>query len=132
MFSVADALAPQKIVGGTRAAPGEFPYMASIRYLGHHCCGGAIIGPRHILTAAHCFRGFIPHMSSLYSVATGSVSSSGGNIHTCNKVILHPHYHVNSPHWANDIAIVKVSSLVRTFSSMTTKKLNALTVWHLW
>jgi secreted trypsin-like serine protease len=37
------------VVGGTRAGAGEFPFMV---YLGG--CGGSMIAPRVVLTAAHC------------------------------------------------------------------------------
>lgn len=42
-------------MGGERAEFGEFPHQVSIRDLGAHICGGAIISSTHILTAAHCF-----------------------------------------------------------------------------
>jgi secreted trypsin-like serine protease len=40
------------VVGGTDAAQGEFPWMTRLS-MG---CGGAVIAPRVILTAAHCVR----------------------------------------------------------------------------
>jgi secreted trypsin-like serine protease len=38
------------VVGGTNAAPGEFPWMVRLS-MG---CGGAVVAPRVVLTAAHC------------------------------------------------------------------------------
>lgn len=43
-----------RIVGGTEAVPHSFPWLVSIQYSGKHICGGALIHPKFILTAAHC------------------------------------------------------------------------------
>ena len=47
-----------KIVGGTPAQPGQFPFAASLKiksfYSYIHFCGGAAISQEYILTAAHC------------------------------------------------------------------------------
>lgn len=46
-----------RIVGGTKAEPGEFPYQVRLNIRsrrGSSLCGGVIIDQRHILTAAHC------------------------------------------------------------------------------
>lgn len=44
-----------RIVGGTEAKPHSWPWQISLQYRGRHLCGGSLIGPNHILTAAHCF-----------------------------------------------------------------------------
>lgn len=46
-----------RIVGGTKAEPGEFPFQVRLNIRsrrGSSLCGGVIIDQRHILTAAHC------------------------------------------------------------------------------
>lgn len=46
-----------RIVGGSKAEPGEFPYQVRLNIRsrrGSSLCGGVIMDKRHILTAAHC------------------------------------------------------------------------------
>ncbi|XP_017870423.1 PREDICTED: serine protease SP24D [Drosophila arizonae] len=43
-----------RIVGGRRASAGQFGHQVSLRYFGHHICGGSIISASYVLTAAHC------------------------------------------------------------------------------
>ena len=45
-----------RIVGGKEAIPNSIPWQINIRYKGDESsfCGGSIIAPNRILTAAHC------------------------------------------------------------------------------
>eukprot|EP00063_Salmo_salar_P030861 XP_014005696.1 PREDICTED: transmembrane protease serine 3-like [Salmo salar] len=47
-----------RIVGGNISEPGQFPWQASLHDQNQHLCGGSIISPRWIVTAAHCVYGF--------------------------------------------------------------------------
>jgi secreted trypsin-like serine protease len=52
---VPPSVAQPRIIGGTDVAPGTFPFLASL--LGSfngHSCGGTLIAPDLVLSAAHC------------------------------------------------------------------------------
>ena len=42
------------IVNGMDASPREVPWQVSIQEFGKHFCGGSVIHPYFVLTAAHC------------------------------------------------------------------------------
>ncbi|XP_054853557.1 transmembrane protease serine 13 isoform X2 [Eublepharis macularius] len=44
-----------RIVGGTESSASKWPWQVSLQYGSTHICGGTIIDPLWVLTAAHCF-----------------------------------------------------------------------------
>uniref|UniRef100_A0A8D0DZV5 Peptidase S1 domain-containing protein n=1 Tax=Salvator merianae TaxID=96440 RepID=A0A8D0DZV5_SALMN len=50
-------MAQGKIVGGSKAWPGAWPWLVSVRLNGDLMCGGVLVADTWVLTAAHCFTG---------------------------------------------------------------------------
>ncbi|XP_032671110.1 uncharacterized protein LOC116844093 [Odontomachus brunneus] len=96
---------PEPIVGGNLASPGQFPYQISLRQGGSHTCGGTIIDARTIVTAAHC----IPAQSQwrTMTVATGTNSARGGQIHQIKCIQVHPGFSMS--HLRDDIAVITLT-----------------------
>ncbi|XP_076646274.1 chymotrypsin-1-like [Halictus rubicundus] len=109
LFALALATADEaaRIVGGRDAAPGQFPYMASLRVNGRHICGGAILDATHILTAAHCVNG---KSTNNFTVVTGTNSrTQGGNSHRVLAMYVDPGYYSDPD---KDIGVIKLADAI--------------------
>ena len=44
------------IVGGSATGANQFPWVVMLVKNGHFICGGGLIDPLHVVTAAHCVK----------------------------------------------------------------------------
>ncbi|KAJ1079944.1 hypothetical protein NDU88_000167 [Pleurodeles waltl] len=105
-----------RIIGGKNALPAEWPWTVSLQKAGGHFCGGSIISPMWILTAAHCFH----HVSAQdlrVQVGATILGSRRKNIHKVERIISHEDF---SQYTAdNDIALLLLSSPIEVNSATT-------------
>ncbi|GJQ80498.1 hypothetical protein Trydic_g12390 [Trypoxylus dichotomus] len=103
-----DRTASFRILGGTIAENGAYPFMASLRLLpNEHFCGGSIISNLWVLTAAHCMSG--ETFSRIKVVVGTNMLDSGGVSARIQAVVMHPNF-MNRGIRPNDIALVRLAS----------------------
>ncbi|XP_034406164.1 transmembrane protease serine 2 [Cyclopterus lumpus] len=106
---VSSAAPGARIVGGTQAANGAWPWQVSLQINGQHICGGSIISRDWILSAAHCFQ--THSHPGMWMVQSGDVSllqMSFSRGKTVNKIISHAKFDRRTND--NDIALLKLNA----------------------
>ncbi|WP_055491933.1 trypsin-like serine protease [Streptomyces sp. TP-A0356] len=88
--------APQPVVGGTRAAQGEFPFMVRLS-MG---CGGALYAKNIVLTAAHCVSGSGANTSVTATAGVVDLQGSGAIKVKSTRVLQAPGYNGKGRDWA--------------------------------
>lgn len=87
LFLTNNNLQNSKIIGGKNTTIDQYPWQASLMFMGKHFCGATIIGKNKLLTAVHCVRA----MPLLFmQIRVGSTyANEGGITYNASKVIEH-------------------------------------------
>lgn len=110
------------IIGGMSAVSGEFPFF--VKFEGNTLCGGSLISPDTVLTAAHCVDQGKPNQVRIGS----DMYDSGGIVVNTECVVSHPDFIENDKTLMNDVAILKLAQPV-TDASVATINYNTNTAY---
>ncbi|KAJ1175419.1 hypothetical protein NDU88_000707 [Pleurodeles waltl] len=99
-----------RVIGGSDALLGRWPWQVSLYLSSKHVCGGSIVAHQWIVTAAHCVHNYRSPQVSNWLVITGIVIQSSARISegtTVEKIFYHQSYNDRTHDY--DIAMMKLS-----------------------
>ncbi|XP_072029649.1 uncharacterized protein [Amphiura filiformis] len=102
--TVPEGSVQSRIIGGVNAAPGDWPWTASLRdSYGDHQCGATLINQRWAITAAHCVGNF---HSAIFGDTELGKPSPNHKPYRFLKIISHPTYDQTMFDEEHDIALL--------------------------
>ena len=97
-----------EIVGGAATTIAQRPWQISLQEGGSHFCGGSIISPTWILTAAHCVEYLVWSDLRVIAGVTKLSQASTGQTGRVKRVVIYPDY--DEPTSGGDAALVELTS----------------------
>ncbi|XP_063032787.1 chymotrypsin-C-like [Melospiza melodia melodia] len=112
------AVPPQlssRVVGGEDAVAHSWPWQISLQYSRsgswNHYCGGTLIAPQWVLTAAHCISSSLTYRVALGRQDVSEADEPGSVAVAVEKIIVHEDW--DDYYIRNDIALVKLAEEVQ-------------------
>nr|XP_021546143.1 ovochymase-1 [Neomonachus schauinslandi] len=100
----------RRIVEGEEACPHCWPWQVGVKFLGSHQCGGAILNPTWILTAAHCVQS--KNNPLFWTIVAGdhdrTLKEPTEQVRRVKRMVVHEDFDRRSSD--SDIALIQLSS----------------------
>ncbi|KAM4889346.1 transmembrane protease serine 9 [Thomomys bottae] len=109
---VAPASALTRIVGGSAAGRGEWPWQVSLWLRRReHRCGAVLVAERWLLSAAHCFDVYGDPKQWAAFLGTPFLSGAEGQLERVERIYKHPFYNLYTLDY--DVALLQLAGPVR-------------------
>ena len=96
-----------RVVGGSEADIAEYPFTVYLAEQGAQFCGGTLVAPDKVVTAAHCVDSERPENIEIVA-GRQDTRGDGGAVAAVGGIATHPEY--GSPNLGADIAVLTLAS----------------------